>query len=86
MDWPYLGITLNKLHWFVTPMDIYPYAKKELNNSNFFWFIRISRILESDWLRPRLGMSDQTWGEWLNPLVGSSSVLKKKKLYDLIVS
>ena len=27
-DWPCLGMTLIKLHWFVPPMDICPKAKK----------------------------------------------------------
>ena len=26
--WAFLGITLGKLHWFVTLIDVYPYAKK----------------------------------------------------------
>ena len=42
---------MNKLHRLVTPRDVYEYAKKkQLNNSKF------SRILESDWLRSKLGM------------------------------
>ena len=52
--WSCLGITMNELHGLMTPMDVYEYEKKkQLNNSNF------SRILESDWLRLKLGMLDQ---------------------------
>ena len=74
---------MNKLHYLVTPMDVYQYAKKkQLNNSNF------SRILESDWLRSKLGMFDQIKAERLNQLVGSNNVFshEKNQLHGLIIS
>ena len=40
--------TLNKLHWFMTPVIIYPNAEKQLNNSNISCVIRTSRILKFD--------------------------------------
>ena len=52
---PWLNCTGLWLLWMYLQMQ-----KKQLNNSNFSWVIRISRILESDWLRPRLDMPDQT--------------------------
>ena len=40
-DWLCLGITLIKLHWFVTPMDICPNAKNNLTTQTFFELLEL---------------------------------------------
>ena len=37
---PCLGITLNKLHWFATPTDVYPYGKKPVRTQTFLKLLR----------------------------------------------
>ena len=55
---------LKNLHWSVAPLDVYQYAKNELNISNFSWVIEVYWNL-IDWDRngAHLGMPNLTQAE-----------------------
>ena len=62
--------------------------KSNLTTQTFLELLGFSRTLESDWLRPRLGMPDQIQAERLNQLVGSYNALshEKNQGYGLIIA